>query len=318
MSVVPVQDHWKRAALSILLVAIGTFSAKADDCGLARQEYDRGIQLIILEERCKAFEKAAKLCPSFAEAHVNLADAYENLALQRTPEDPQYNKWINLAISYYRQAAEQNPTLFPPHFGLGVNYMRTGQLEMAKQAFGEALAVNPGDKETKVLLAKVELKLRNQNEGFQTKKKILETAKKSEPASGSETMSLLPEVHVRDRQRFVNILFEEWSSQLKGKETFDQLNEIGEALASEDLAKCSFVIEGHTDPRGDPQRNRILSQDRAKAVGNYLVKKFGIDRNRISTQGLGFARPRFPNTSPENMQRNRRVELLVIFKESGH
>jgi hypothetical protein len=47
----------------------------ADDCQKAKQEYERGRQLVNPEKSRDAFQKAVKLCPTLAEAHYHLAYA---------------------------------------------------------------------------------------------------------------------------------------------------------------------------------------------------------------------------------------------------
>lgn len=69
-----------------------------------------------------------------------------------------------------------------------------------------------------------------------------------------------------------------------------------------------ILIEGHTDNIGSAAYNRILSQKRARAVLEYLVKH-GIGRSRLSAIGYGAARPLVPNTSKANRAINRRVQL---------
>jgi outer membrane protein OmpA-like peptidoglycan-associated protein len=79
-------------------------------------------------------------------------------------------------------------------------------------------------------------------------------------------------------------------------------------------------IEGHTCCLGivtlrdanDPDGN-ILSMDRAKAVSNYLVKK-GIAQERITCAGFGNTRPVAGSVTPEDQQKNRRVEIRIISK----
>ena len=67
---------------------------------------------------------------------------------------------------------------------------------------------------------------------------------------------------------------------------------------------------GYTDNQGDPAKNDALSQDRAQAVVNYLVKA-GIASNRLSANGLGAANPIAPNTTEEGRAKNRRVEFTL-------
>jgi outer membrane protein OmpA-like peptidoglycan-associated protein len=65
-------------------------------------------------------------------------------------------------------------------------------------------------------------------------------------------------------------------------------------------------VAGHTDKIGEPQKNQVLSEQRAEAVKAYLVKA-GIEAERITTIGYG-ARPLY--SSPD--ARNRRVEVEEV------
>lgn len=70
-------------------------------------------------------------------------------------------------------------------------------------------------------------------------------------------------------------------------------------------------ISGHTDDVGSDAANLTLSENRAKAVLDYLVKK-GIKADRLKSQGYGETKPAVPNTSDPNRQLNRRIELRVL------
>ncbi len=67
-------------------------------------------------------------------------------------------------------------------------------------------------------------------------------------------------------------------------------------------------IDGYADSTGPATYNQTLSERRAQAVTNYLIKK-GIDPNRFVARGFGENKPVAPNTTPEGRQKNRRVEL---------
>jgi OOP family OmpA-OmpF porin len=71
-------------------------------------------------------------------------------------------------------------------------------------------------------------------------------------------------------------------------------------------------IQGHTDSRGTDAHNQKLSENRANAVMNYLVKG-GVDASRLAAKGLGESRPAVPNTSAANMAKNRRVQLNPVY-----
>jgi outer membrane protein OmpA-like peptidoglycan-associated protein len=70
-------------------------------------------------------------------------------------------------------------------------------------------------------------------------------------------------------------------------------------------------IQGHTDNVGSSQYNRKLSENRARAVKNYLIKK-GISDQRLIAVGFGFSRPKTTNTTEAGRTLNRRVELLPV------
>ncbi len=81
-----------------------------------------------------------------------------------------------------------------------------------------------------------------------------------------------------------------------------------------DLKKHETIIveiAGYTDNTGDPAYNVALSERRAQAVVDYLVKG-GIDAGRLSAKGYGAASPIADNATAEGRQKNRRVEMHVI------
>ena len=70
-------------------------------------------------------------------------------------------------------------------------------------------------------------------------------------------------------------------------------------------------IEGHTDNVGSESYNQKLSENRARVVMEYLVKK-GTQSERLSSAGYGFSRPIAPNNTQEGRAKNRRVELTPM------
>jgi len=80
-----------------------------------------------------------------------------------------------------------------------------------------------------------------------------------------------------------------------------------------DNPNLSVKLEGHTDSIGAAAYNQRLSERRAKAVMNYLVKKGRIDPSRLSTIGYGETRPIASNATREDRAKNRRVELTPIW-----
>ncbi len=67
-------------------------------------------------------------------------------------------------------------------------------------------------------------------------------------------------------------------------------------------------VLGHTDSRGTARYNQGLSENRAKAVTEYLINK-GIPKQHLIPLGLGLTNPLASNKSPEGRAKNRRVHL---------
>lgn len=70
-------------------------------------------------------------------------------------------------------------------------------------------------------------------------------------------------------------------------------------------------VEGHTDDRGDATYGLRLSERRAQAVANWLIRTEKFNPSLITTKGFGEAAPAVPNTSAANRQKNRRVVITV-------
>jgi len=291
----------------------------ADGCGKAREIYRSAASLMNYEERRSAFQKAVDLCPRFAEARVNLADSLENLAKFSQHDASKFNRLLDMAVLNYAEALKIRDDLFPAWLGLGEILRVMGLSAQSEKAYQKALQLKPGHPAARAGLEKIE-KIRSiEKEGFKKAHEIVNHFRNASVNSGQGTlMGFKDETAIKDRMRFNNILFDEWSFKLTRPEAVHQLKEIGEALSSPEMKDCSFVVEGHTDPRGGEERNMKLSSDRAESVKNYLVEQFNVDSSRVQTQGLGYSRPRFPNDSEVNMLKNRRVELLFIDRSSGN
>jgi len=90
------------------------------------------------------------------------------------------------------------------------------------------------------------------------------------------------------------------------KEAFDFLDKIAEFLKA---SPETFVkIQGHTDSVGTKAYNDILSLQRAQAVQTYLTDR-GVDKSRLTCEGLGFSKPVASNKTDKGRAMNRRVEL---------
>lgn len=93
---------------------------------------------------------------------------------------------------------------------------------------------------------------------------------------------------------------------------YDELAEVIRLIES--VPTSTAVVEGHADKRKTSKRdyNQRLSERRANTVRQYILDNSAlIDASRIEAAGFGFDRPLVPNTTEENMQRNRRVEIYI-------
>jgi OmpA-OmpF porin, OOP family len=88
------------------------------------------------------------------------------------------------------------------------------------------------------------------------------------------------------------------------------LKELGDAL--KENPKVKINITGHTDSDGKDTVNQKLSEQRAESVKKYLESNFGIDKNRMISQGKGESIPIAENTSENGKKQNRRVEFNII------
>ncbi|MFT4155952.1 OmpA family protein [Parafilimonas sp.] len=77
-----------------------------------------------------------------------------------------------------------------------------------------------------------------------------------------------------------------------------------------DNPSVRIQINGYTDNIGSDADNLLLSQNRSKAVVDYLISK-GIDAKRLTAKGFGETRPVADNSTEEGRSLNRRTEFIV-------
>lgn len=105
------------------------------------------------------------------------------------------------------------------------------------------------------------------------------------------------------------VLFEFDSSVLR-PEAREELNAVAQTLNTHNELVL-IEVGGHTCDLGSTTYNENLSRERAESVVDYLVSQ-GVAANRLQVKDYGESDPRVPNTSIENRQQNRRVELSVL------
>ena len=91
---------------------------------------------------------------------------------------------------------------------------------------------------------------------------------------------------------------------------YDTLAKVAELIGMYDDRQV--LIIGHSDARGDADRNKELSERRAERVKQVFVDYFQLPADRLLTEGQGDARPIASNATPQGRQANRRVEILNL------
>jgi outer membrane protein OmpA-like peptidoglycan-associated protein/opacity protein-like surface antigen len=104
------------------------------------------------------------------------------------------------------------------------------------------------------------------------------------------------------------VTFESGSARLQPG-SYVQLDSIAKVLQAN--PKLRVEIGGHTDNAGTPADNQHLSTLRAEAVRNYLVAK-GVPFQQMVARGYGATIPRTPDTTPQGLAANRRVEIKPL------
>jgi outer membrane protein OmpA-like peptidoglycan-associated protein len=98
-------------------------------------------------------------------------------------------------------------------------------------------------------------------------------------------------------------------------ESFGLLDEVAATiLAHPEMAKIE--VGGHTDSQGSDASNLTLSQNRANAVRDYLVKK-GVAAARLTAVGYGELKPIATNKTANGRAENRRVEFKILASDPG-
>ncbi len=100
--------------------------------------------------------------------------------------------------------------------------------------------------------------------------------------------------------------FDSYSLRSTTRQHLDRL-----AVTLKKYDETEVKVLGHTDNKGSHKYNMKLSEQRAKAVEDYLVTQEVVSK-RLDPEGLGETDPLATNETDEDRQQNRRVELTII------
>jgi outer membrane protein OmpA-like peptidoglycan-associated protein/tetratricopeptide (TPR) repeat protein len=107
-----------------------------------------------------------------------------------------------------------------------------------------------------------------------------------------------------------NIFFDFGKATLK-PESSSELERLKKLLKEESSIKIE--ISGHTDNKGSAEYNQKLSENRAKAVADYLIAG-GIKKERMTIIGYGKQQPIASNDKEEGRKQNNRIEYKITSK----
>lgn len=150
------------------------------------------------------------------------------------------------------------------------------------------------------------LKFEVRREGYITRTQKIDLSNKSSFADGLLKISMDP-IRVNTRISMDPIFFMRGNDRILSG-SYDELDRLASILKQH--ANIHVNINGHTDSVGDSWALYQLSENRALAVKQYLVK-VGIPSFRIKTKGYGPSKPITDNSSEDLRAKNRRVEVVI-------
>lgn len=135
----------------------------------------------------------------------------------------------------------------------------------------------------------------------------------------AEELGIRDQVHIKltDEGLLIQlgdkVLFDLGKADLR-PEAYPILDVVGQTMKGK---ASDVLVSGHTDniPINTPEfpSNWELSTARALQVVKYLINKVGVEPQILGATGFSEYKPVVPNDSPENRQRNRRVEFLITW-----
>lgn len=131
--------------------------------------------------------------------------------------------------------------------------------------------------------------------------------------SASPSIGLAASLEAQGRAVLNGLSFETGSARLAGADV-PSLQELADYLAEN--ADLRVALVGHTDAEGSLDGNIALSRRRAGSVLERLATDYGVSRQRMEAQGMGYLSPIAPNLTVDGREANRRVEVIITSTEN--
>ncbi|MBK7936727.1 MAG: OmpA family protein [Lewinellaceae bacterium] len=133
-------------------------------------------------------------------------------------------------------------------------------------------------------------------------------------AEGQKTFAAISESEAKGREavatKRVSISFRTGEFQLDENAKYIVDNEM--VPIAKAFANSRVRVEGNTDNVGNAASNVALSKKRAQSVIDYLVKEYGMPRNRFIVIGNGPDKPVADNGTDEGRRKNRRTDFELV------
>jgi outer membrane protein OmpA-like peptidoglycan-associated protein len=270
-----------------LLIALSQKNARTD-CSKGKELYEQAVsQNKDIALRMKLLEASLEECKDF-NAYIELAKAYEAQSQFKEAEK---------ALLDAKNVADGDKAMANVFFRLGTVYEKMNRENEAFFCFRKSYSYHPYPKAGEKIKA---LELRRMNQGMSSAE-IKETLKSFSYTRA--TFQVEPSLDL-----YINFEFDKASLDSEG---VSQSDELGTALSDLIFKNNSFLIIGHTDKKGEKPYNQNLSEKRAEAVKDYLIRKFSISRDRLQTEGHGEENLLYQGDSEEEHALNRRVEVQL-------
>ncbi len=304
--------HWMPACLIVVCVGSSALGGepRATDCERARtiRAHVASTDLMPADVRKSLLDVASGLCPEPADVTGLLNNAEKALTEDRFAD----------ALTQLEKAVGLDPSTAGPR-------ILTMARDLAKKQQAQAA----------IGLFETALSQSHDEQAFAEYQQLVDKAPKGLEAKGSSNLisketivrslqprspqEVFPEAGYQgaygrpsqdSRVVFHNILFESGSARLT-EGSKDQLDELGRALSSRELARAElFYVDGHTDSIGTSERNCDLGYQRGKSVIRYLVDNWHVRPRKLVPRSYGEDNPMEDNSTYEGRRLNRRVEVL--------
>jgi OOP family OmpA-OmpF porin len=144
--------------------------------------------------------------------------------------------------------------------------------------------------------------------GYIVTEKFIHPGKEMEKGNTEQSLVFFIDPIEENAQISLKPIYFERGKPIVLEESTSELDRLSAILQKH--ANIHIVIGGHTDHVGKPDELIQLSQERADAIKDYLLKR-GIADSRIKTRGYGPTRPVSKGDDEASRSRNRRVEVII-------